>query len=75
MITRGIIEEKISPYKFKVRIPIFDRAKEDSIKTSTKDLSIATASVPKGVLNNLDVEDVVFIAFENNDIGMPVIIG
>lgn len=75
MITRGIIEEKVSPYKFKIRIPIFDRVNEDSIKTATKDLSIATASIPKGVSNNLDVGDVVFVAFENNDIGMPVIIG
>lgn len=75
MITRAIIEEKISPYKFKVRIPTFDRSKEDAIKTAAKDLSIATASIPKGVYNNLDVGDVVFVAFENNDIGLPVIIG
>ena len=75
MFTRAIIEEKITPYQNKVRIPIFDRSKDASLHTKTKDLNIAVASLPKGIYNNLDVNDVVFVAFEDNDLGAPVIIG
>ena len=75
MITRAIIEEKITPYEYRVRIPIFDRSKDAALHTKTKDLSIAVASLPKGIYNNLEVNDIVFVAFENNEIGAPVIIG
>lgn len=75
MITRAIIEEKITPYEYRVRVPIFDRSKNASLHTKTEDLSIAVASLPKGVYNNLEINDVVFVAFENNNIGSPVIIG
>ena len=75
MITRATIEQKIDEYNYKVRIPIFDRDKDDSLATPTKDLSIAVASLPKGIHNSLQEGDVVFIGFENNQIEYPVILG
>ena len=75
MITRATIEQKIDEYNYKVRIPIFDRGKDDSLATPTKDLSIAVASLPKGMYGSLQEGDVVFVGFENNQIESPVILG
>ena len=75
MITRAIIEEKITEYSYRVRIPIFDRVKADPSSVPTNFLNIAVASFPKGVLKNLQVGDIVFVGFENNDAGSPVILG
>ena len=75
MITKAIIEEKVSEYKYRVRIPLFDRSKDASLHTATKDLCIATVITSKGVYNNFTQGDVVFVSFENNEMGKPVIIG
>lgn len=75
MITRAIIEEKINEYEYRVRIPIFDRAANTSLSTATKDLCIAVASLPKGVYNSLQKDDVVFVGFENNEVDSPIILG
>lgn len=75
MISKAIIEEKITPYEYRVRIPTFDRSQDASLHTKTKDLNVAIVSLPKGVSNNLDVGDIVFVAFEDNNVSSPVIIG
>ena len=75
MITRGIIEEPVNSFTYKVRIPIFDRVESASQHTSKKNLLTATASINKGCNNQFQIGDVVFIAFENNALEQPVIIG
>lgn len=75
MITRGIVEEVIDKFKYRVRIPIFDRVEQSSHHTSFSDLSVATACVPKGVGDSIKVGDVVFIAFEHNSYSEPLILG
>ena len=44
MITRGIVEEVIDKFKYRVRIPIFDRVEQSSHHTSFSDLSVATVN-------------------------------
>lgn len=75
MITRALIQECISPFMYKVRIPIFDRIEEATHHTSNENLLTAVASINKGCNNQFQVGDIVFIAFENNDLESPVIIG
>ena len=75
MITRAIIEEVIDTFSYRVRIPIFDRIESASEHTSFENLLIAKASVSRGSNNQFQRGDIVFIAFENNDLGAPVIIG
>ena len=75
MITRAIIQQCVSPFTYKVRIPIFDRIEEASHHTANENLLTAVASVNKGCNDQFQVGDIVFIAFENNDLGQPVIIG
>ena len=75
MVTKAIIEQRVSEYQYRVRIPIFDRSQSASLHTSTKNLCIATISTSKGIYNNYQEGDVVFIAFENNEMDHPIIIG
>ena len=75
MITKAIIEQKIDEFQYKVRIPIFDRTSDSTYFTDTAELAIAVASVPKGITNSLEVNDVVFVGFEDNNIANPVILG
>lgn len=75
MITKAIIEQKIDEFQYKVRIPIFDRTSDSTYFTDTAELAIAVASVPKGITNTLEVNDIVFVGFEDNNIANPVILG
>ena len=75
MITKAIIEEKINQYQYKVRIPIFDRMDESPDHTDFKDLAIATVSIPRGINNNIQVGDIVFVGFEDNNSSQPIILG
>lgn len=75
MITKAIIEEKINEYTYRVRIPIFDGSKNSLISTAAKDLCIAVASMPKGIYNSLQKNDVVIVGFEDNDVENPIILG
>ena len=75
MITKGIVESIISKYSVKVRLPILDGIKESKGSVPTNDLSEATiCTMPNGECN-LSVGDVVFVGFEDNDIGRPVVLG
>ena len=75
MVTRGIVQEIITPYKYRVRMPIFDGVSESPYKVSDSNLCSAVVSIPKGMHDSYKVGDVVFIAFEDNSWSKPVIIG
>lgn len=75
MITKAYVEEKVDNYKYRVRIPLFDRTNEATYYTQFEDLSVATACVPKGINNSIEVGDVVFLGFEDNDASQPIILG
>lgn len=75
MVTKGIIEQVISPYKFRVRIPVYNKAKSSPTSTPTDELAIAITCSPAGVISNFKVGDVVIVGFEDNMIGKPVILG
>lgn len=75
MITRAIVEQIVSPYQIRVRIPLIDRSKDSSAATKTEDLTIATVcSLPRTDIN-LQPGDVVFVAFEDNQETDVVILG
>ena len=75
MITKGIIEEIISPYEVRVRIPTLDRDKSSSVCTSTENLNIATICTLPNCYVNLQIGDVVFVGFEDNTYYKAVILG
>ena len=75
MITKAIVEEVLTAYQVKVRIPIFDRSNEESLATATQYLHTATICTLPNCYASVQVGDVVFVGFEDNKLYKPVILG
>ena len=75
MITKGIIEEILSPYSARVRLPIFDSIKDAQNSVSTGNLRVASICSLPNCTNLLGIGDIVFVGFEDDDLGKPIILG
>lgn len=75
MITKGIVEQIVDNYTYKVRLPLYDGITSTPTFTSTDDLNIATVNCPPNCRYNLHIGDIVFVGFEDNDMGKPIILG
>lgn len=75
MITKGIIEDIVSPYEVKVRIPLLDRSSTSSLSTATENLNSATICTLPNCYMNLQIGDIVFVGFEDNTYYKAVILG
>ena len=75
MVTKGIVEEIIDAYSARVRIPFFNGLQGTASATETKDLYIATIATLPNCKLNLQLKDIVYLAFEDNKFDCPVIIG
>ena len=75
MITKAIVTQLVPPNKFKVRIPIFDGFSGQQGAVSDEHLSNATLCTLPNSDNVINVGDIVYVAFEDNDAGRPVILG
>lgn len=74
MVTKGIVVELIED-KAIVRLPIFDGIEGTQNATGKNNLSKATVCTLPNATNVLSVDDIVYVAFEDDDISKPVIIG
>lgn len=61
--------------KFKIYIPIFRRAGESKDSKLSASIMYATLMYNPGCENGYKVGDVVYVSFENNQMGKPVILG
>ena len=75
MITKAIVEEVISPYQVKIRIPTLDKVEHSPLSTNSADLNIATICSLPNCYINVQVGDVVFVGFEDNTYYRAVILG
>ena len=75
MLTRGIVEEIIDDYRVRVRMPVYNKVKSAPLHTPTSELNIATICSLPNFHINLRIGDIVFLGFEDNDLGKPVILG
>ena len=74
MITKGIVTFVKSSYEVQVRIPIINGFNSKN-STPNSELYYATVCCPPNMQYDLQPNDVVFIAFEDNDYAKPIIIG
>ena len=75
MITRGIVEEVVDRYKVKVRLPLLDGAEQGSTRKTSNELrTMVICSLPRVNLN-LQVGDIVFVAFEDYSKSRAVVLG
>lgn len=75
MIYRAIVEEIITPYQIRVRIPIIHRAANSPDATPSAQLPVASVCILPNIYLRFNVGDIVIVSFENNDSGKPIILG
>ena len=75
MLTKGIVEKVITPYKVKVRLPVFDGIEGTRNATETNELSEAIICSLPNSGNLVNIGDIVIIGFEDNDTSKPIILG
>ena len=75
MVVKAIIEDRVDIYSYRIRIPILNKISSASNPTSYETLSVAPVCTIPGVEIIYNKGDVVFVAFENDDLSEPVIIG
>ena len=76
MITKAIVQSQVpNSNKFRVRIPIFDGPPGGMVSTPDGILAEATLCTLPNAQNVVNPGDIVYVAFENNDMGRPVILG
>ena len=75
MITKAIVEEIVSPYQVKIRVPILDRLQGSPLSTSLDNLNTATICTLPNCYVNIQVGDIVFVGFEDNTYYKAVVLG
>ena len=71
MLTKAIIQSmNAAGNRCKVRIPLFETAANPSPVEAE-----ALVNIPPGLFNSLEVGDIVFVAFEENALEKPIILG
>jgi hypothetical protein len=73
LIVKAIIDSKVADNRYRIRVPVYDKIKSSSL--SSDNLSIADVCSPVNCDLNLNINDVVYVSYENNDRSKPVIIG
>ena len=69
MITRGIVRAVVDDYSYRVYMPHY------TANVLEADLPIARVCAPPGYFPHYQVDDVVYISFENDELDDPVIVG
>lgn len=75
MITKGYIQDVLSRHSVRVRIPLYNKIENVNGATPNKELSIAPICTVANIINDPHIGDIVFLAFEEDDISKPVVIG
>ena len=74
-LRRGIIEQVVTPYTYKVRIINYDSDISDPNKTLTSDLPEATVMVQPGTSVSYNEGDRVIVGFNKDELSNPIILG
>lgn len=75
MVTKAFVEEVIDKNHIRVRMPLYNKIKGVESSTPTRELPIAPICSLPNIDYNINVGDIVLIAFEEDKLGNPIIIG
>ena len=75
MLAKGIVEEIISQYEIRVRIPTIHGMSNQNTGTPTSKLGKGPICTLPHCDMNLRVNDIVVVGFEDNDFNKPIILG
>lgn len=75
MIMKAQVVELVGSNLFRVRIPTLNGKEGDTTSTPNEDLPLATLCTLPNISNVVNAGDIVFVEFEENDYGRPVILG
>ena len=75
MLTKAYVEAVYSPHKALVRMPLFNKIRDVNGSTPKSELPTATVCVVPGSEYDIEVGDIVFLGFEEDDLSKPVILG
>ena len=75
MLQKGIIEKLEGKYAARVRVPKYDKMVSSDNGTDTKDLPIGIVCALPEMKITYSVGDVVLVAYENDELSKPVILG
>lgn len=75
MITKAYIQEVLTPYSVRVRIPLYHKIENVNGSTRQELLPIAYISAPPNVKIDPKVGDVVIVTFEEENLSKPIVIG
>ena len=75
MVTKAIIQEVLSHHAIKIRIPIYNKLENTNGSTPNNELSITTLCTLPNFLIKPEPGDIVLVAFEEDDISKPIVIG
>lgn len=74
MITKGIVIS-IEGNMVKIRMPFLDGLADSQGGLSDNELAYATICTASNTYNTVSIGDIVFVGFEDNDLGKPIILG
>ena len=75
MLTKAYVEAVYSPHKALVRMPLFNKIRDVNGATPKSELPTATICIVPGSEYDIEVGDIVFLGFEEDDLSKPVILG
>lgn len=75
MLAKAFIQEVISPYSLRVRIPSVNKIEGVNGATPNNELYVAAVCSNPNFVINAHVGDVVILGFEDDDISKPIVLG
>ncbi len=75
MVTKGIVEEIVSANEVKVRMPVYDKIASNGTGTGSDNEAIASICCFPNVDISINVGDIVYLGFEDNNRQKPIVLG
>lgn len=75
MITKAYVQSVLDNHTVRVRIPLFNKLENVNGATPNGELSIAPICTVANIINDPHIGDIVFVAFEEDDLSKPIVIG